>query len=137
MMKDKRGISPVIATVLLVTIVVVIAVIFFIALVAFRGSTGTKFNEPIESFCADVDFTVSKSDGDVSINNRGSVGIAQLNIKDSSGDVEECNVGVAPGRSKITSCDASNAESAIPILEGEDEDGNTVYHVCDDVEEFF
>tara|TARA_Y100000310_G_scaffold134217_1_gene133203 strand:- start:1116 stop:1529 length:414 start_codon:yes stop_codon:yes gene_type:complete len=137
-MIDKRGISPVVATVLLIGIVVVAAMIIFIALFAFGGEVCLKFDDEMcSSLCDDVSFSVSSSSSGVEVNNHGSVGIAKLNIKNSDGDVEECTVEVSPGGSKTVSSCSTSGDVAIPILEGVDDDGFTTYHVCDDVEESF
>jgi flagellin-like protein len=134
-MINKRGISPVVATVLLIGIVIVAAVIIFIALFAWGGEVCMKDDELCSSVCDDVSFDVSTSaGGDVEVNNYGSVGIAKLKIKE-DGELVDCLVEVSPGGSRTVSCEPG--EFAIPVLEGVDDDGFTTYHVCDDIEESF
>src|SRR3989344_3914752 len=136
MMKDKRGISPVVATVLLIGIVVVAAVIIYLALYNFGGEVCKKFNGTCDSACSEVQFDVGFSGGKVVIDNTGNVGIHKLNIKTDEGDIESCTVDVAIGRSKtVSSC--SLGDSAIPVILGNDEEGLEVEYVCDDAEEFF
>ncbi len=135
MIKNKRGISPVIATVLLIVIVVVAAVIIFLALRGFKGEVITKFGEPIENACADVDLDVSDEGDSIFINNLGDVGVAKINIVNIDGTVEDYNIGLAPSRSTTITEHSGTPDSAIPILEGVDEDGFTAYHTCD--REFF
>jgi len=75
-LRKKRGISPVIATVLLVAMVVVIGLIIFLW---FRGITEeavTKFGgRNIELVCEDVEFLSDYSAGILSISNMGNVPI--------------------------------------------------------------
>ena len=80
----KRGISPVIATVLLITIVLVIGLIVFMW---FRGLTqeaNTKFDgENIELACDDILFEAEYDDsvGEISILNLGNIPIYEIEIK--------------------------------------------------------
>jgi len=81
---EKRGISPVIATVLLIAIVLVIALIVFMW---FRGLTqeaNTKFGgENIELACDDILFEAEYDDsvGEILIKNLGNVPIYEIKIK--------------------------------------------------------
>uniref|UniRef100_A0A7C5PAR3 Archaeal Type IV pilin N-terminal domain-containing protein n=1 Tax=Thermodesulfobium narugense TaxID=184064 RepID=A0A7C5PAR3_9BACT len=66
--KEKRGLSPVIATVLLIAIVIVLALIIFMWAKGFFKEKTQKFNEPIENSCQRVIFQAEVfSDG----NNKG------------------------------------------------------------------
>jgi flagellin-like protein len=131
---DKRGISPVIATVLLISIVVVAAFIILIALLGFRTEVITKFGSPVETICAnDVDLDATISGSDLTIRNRGDVGIWNVQVMDSSGSEISCDeVQIAIGRTKTISC--SGADVVIPIIRGQDEDGNPKNYVCEDLE---
>lgn len=55
-MKNKRGVSPVIATVLLIAIVVIIALIIFLWFRGLIKEEGTKFNKNVKLVCPDVKF---------------------------------------------------------------------------------
>jgi len=82
---EKRGISPVIATLLLVGMVVVSALIVFVWIRGFTEETVTKFGgENIELACEKVNFEASYSNGELSVVNIGNVPIYDLNIKVSS-----------------------------------------------------
>ena len=82
---DKRGLSPVIATVLLVGLVVVSGLIIFMW---FRGLTQeavTKFDQNIQLVCDDVQFDARYSTaGDLSIKNIGTVPIFGFKVITSS-----------------------------------------------------
>jgi len=78
---NKRGISPVIATVLLIAMVVVIGLIVFLW---FRGMVveeGIKFEKNIKLNCPDIDFEASYSGNILSILNRANVPIYKMKIK--------------------------------------------------------
>lgn len=85
-MKNKRGVSPVIATVLLVSMVVIIAVIIFLWFRGMVGETVTKFGKNIELACEEVVFDASYSastltTGTLYVTNNGVVPIYDLNVK--------------------------------------------------------
>ena len=80
----KKGLSPVITTLLLITLTIVITVVIFLW---FRGMVEegvTKFGKNIRLVCDDVDFDVSYSSGTLSIVNTGNVPIFRVNVKVSS-----------------------------------------------------
>lgn len=83
MLKQKKGVSPVIATVLLVSMVVVIAVIVFIWFRSMTKEAITKFGDTnVELVCNDVIFDASyDSSGLLSIVNTGNVPIFGMKIK--------------------------------------------------------
>ena len=84
--KNKKGISPVIATVLLIAMVVAISLIIFIWFRSLMKETVTKFEgENIELACDKVAFDASYSGGTLYISNTGNVPIYSLNVKTSSG----------------------------------------------------
>ena len=80
-MNKKKGLSPVIATVLLIAIVVAMALIIFLW---FRGMTEeeiTKFGgEHIKLSCDKVEYTAEFSDNILYISNTGNVPIYSLRI---------------------------------------------------------
>jgi len=80
--KKKKGISPVIATVLLIAMVVVIGLIIFLWFRGMTEETITKFGGTnIKLICADVSFEASYSAGLLSISNIGNVPIFDMKLK--------------------------------------------------------
>jgi len=81
-MKKRKGLSPVIATVLLIAIVIVIGLIVFLW---FRGITKeaiTKFDgRNIKLFCEEVQLEATYSGGYVYISNSGNVPIYKIKAK--------------------------------------------------------
>lgn len=78
---QRKGLSPVIATVLLVGLVVVSGLIIFMW---FRGLTQeaiTKFDQNIQLICKDVKFDVRYSDEKLALSNLGNVPIYGFKVK--------------------------------------------------------
>ena len=79
--KRKKGLSPVITTVLLIALVVVIISVVFLW---FRGMVEegvTKFGKNIQLVCDDVEFETSYSSGTLNIVNIGNIPIFSVNLK--------------------------------------------------------
>lgn len=83
--KNKRGLSPIVTTILLVALTIgIIAIIFF----WFRGMIQegvVKFGKNIELVCDDVDFDASYSSGTLTIVNNGNVPVFLVNVRISGG----------------------------------------------------
>ncbi|MFH1607852.1 MAG: archaellin/type IV pilin N-terminal domain-containing protein [archaeon] len=78
----KRGLSPVIATVLLITMVVVIGLIIFFWFKGMTEESITKFDGTnIQLICDDVYFSASYSSGELYISNSGDVPIYGMKIR--------------------------------------------------------
>lgn len=77
----KRGISPVIATTLLIAIVVVIALILFLWFRNVVGDYGEKFGKNIELVCEDVVLGADYSGGFLYLSNDGNVPVFKVNLK--------------------------------------------------------
>lgn len=81
-MRLKKGLSPVIATMLLVTIVIVIALIIFLWFRGIQEEAITKFDgtnsKNVKLFCQDVSFDADYSGGAIYIMNTGNVPIYKM-----------------------------------------------------------
>jgi flagellin-like protein len=78
----KKGVSPVIATVLLIALVIVIALIIFLFMRNIGEETLTKFGkENIKLACQKVEFDASYSGGILAISNFGGTPIFDMSIK--------------------------------------------------------
>ncbi len=80
---NKRGVSPVIATVLLIGLVITLGVVVFVWFQSFTREAVTKFNgENIELTCGNVYFDASYSpSGVLAISNTGNVPIYSFNVQ--------------------------------------------------------
>jgi len=86
-MKNKRGISPVIATVLLIAMVVIIGIIIFLWIRGIVDEKVEKFGRNIDLVCNDVKFqasykSISKT---LTISNIGNVPIFDFDLKATEG----------------------------------------------------
>ena len=87
MKNNKKGLSPVIATVLLIAMVVVIAVIIFLWLRSMTQETITKFEgENVELTCDRVEFEATYLDGILDIANTGNVPIFSMKVEINKGE---------------------------------------------------
>lgn len=78
---SEKALSPVIATVLLISMVVVIGLIIFLWFKGIVQEEGTKFGKNVKLVCDDIDFEASYSDGTLNIINIGNVAIYEINLK--------------------------------------------------------
>ena len=141
-MENKRGISPVIATVLLIAMVVAIGLIVFMW---FRGivvEEGTKFGKNIKLNCPEVNFDASYSEAEeiLSIVNRGNIPIYKMKLKifkEGSYETEELSnwpeIGLNEGGAFTEIIDVSDANKIIliPVLMGSSGEGKKTY-TCED-----
>jgi len=151
MVNQKKGVSPVIATVLLITISIIIGLIIFLW---FRGLTReavTKFEKNIELVCEDVDVLPEYSStlGKLYFLNTGNVPVYNFYIKVSEeGGHKTLNMkeidsnwpstGLRQGgsfSSKDLSAEFSGATKMliIPVLVGTSQTGEEKTHVCDEM----
>ncbi len=136
----KRGLSPIIATVLLISLTLIIAVIIFISAKSLISEKLLKFGEPIENSCERVNFNAEPiySEGKINFVNRGNVPIYGIEIKKKN----EGSVKIVKSFSKTIKTgetialdlpnDLSQGEDIIltPILLGETKDSKQPY-TCD------
>jgi flagellin-like protein len=142
----KRGVSPVIATVLLVVITIVLAGIVYIWARGFVQEGIEKNQQPIERSCENVKFTAgvydSAGDLELQINNQGQIpfyGVTLKGISEGTVTVHEAypDGGIAAGDSKSFALDASEytGESdflIVPIIIGKNKNGNKITFTCAD-----
>ncbi len=84
-MKNKKAISPVVATTLLIAIVVIIGLIIFLWMRNVIGDYGEKFGKNIELVCDEVLLGASYSSGVLYVTNDGDIPVFKLNLKIESG----------------------------------------------------
>ena len=126
--KEKKAISPVVSTVLLIVIVIMLAVIIFIWAQGLFKEKIEKFEGPIEDSCPSVDFVASQQAGKLSISNRGNVPIYIASVKKQKTGTEKVDdyiVNLDAGESTdpqdpVTLVDISGYEkiTIIPVLLG-------------------
>lgn len=143
----KRGISPVIATVLLIAIAVVVALIAFMWLRGINEEAITKFNTNtnVKIVCEQVsfeaDYSSGTSYGNIYVTNTGNVPIYKMKAKIFSGSshsTEELSSwpefginGGGVGVGNVTLVSSGSEILLIPVLLGKTENGNKAY-TCED-----
>lgn len=136
MIKSKKGLSPVIATSLLIAIALVLALIIFIWAKSFVGEVLQKNNEPIENSCGQVDFEADVSSSSVSLQNNGNVPLYGVELKTiglgsvSGKNVLQRTLGNGEDTSiAVTSITLNSGDQVqvIPIIIGESGSGKRQY----------
>jgi len=141
----KKGVSPVIATILLIALVFVISMIVFLFMRGLNEESITKFgNENIKLACQRVDFEASYSGTELAISNLG-IPIYDMNIKLDKGDSYETK-GLKKdyegwpqsglGQGDIISIDLSDIAGLkkiiiTPVLVGKTKEGAKKSYSCD------
>lgn len=140
---DKKGLSPVIATVLLISLALILALIVFLWARSFVKEKAQKFGEPIENACGDISFDaeVVASDGKVYVNNVGNVPLYGVEVrKKESGASENLGIGNFGNGLPVGGSKSADVEGAInpgeevivvPIILGETENYKKPY-TCDE-----
>ncbi len=155
-MKDKRrktlksgerGVSPVVATILLIAIVIVIALIVFLWLRGLTKESVQKFNKNVELACADVSFSADyfATDQVISLSNDGNVPIKNFFVKKIGAgntdsvklsEVDPTFVGLPAGQAKDAAFPSIRTNGydtlkIVPVLLANSNSGE-VEHICDD-----
>ncbi|MCK4996814.1 hypothetical protein KAS08_00790 [Candidatus Pacearchaeota archaeon] len=79
--KNKRGISPVIASVLMILMVVVLSGMVFLWARGFISEQVEKFGKPIDEQCSAIRFNAVKVGNKLEIVNRGNIDIRHFDVK--------------------------------------------------------
>lgn len=138
----KKGISPVIATALLIAIVIVLAAIIFLWARGFISEKIAKFDEPVDRACARVAFEAGIFNDDLDVNNQGNVPLFGFNIKKfGTGEIlinEVVGGVIVAGESTTIDMDQAYSSTGgddrflvVPIVLAESESGNVAY-TCGD-----
>ncbi len=136
-MRKKKGISPTVATILLVALVITIGLIIFAWFKSTAREAVTKFGDKnIELVCDDVEFDASYSNRVLYVSNLGNVPIYSLNLKEYqqdgyvTEDIRDISeswpaAGLSQGGTFSEKIDFSRATRVIliPILAGNSESG--------------
>lgn len=131
----KKGVSPVIATILLVVLVVVIALIVFLWFKSISQEEIVKFDKNIELVCNDVALRTSYSSGTIFISNEGNVPVYGLKLKqvepDGSFEITDLSTqNLNQGMSEEIIKNVNSPAYLIPVLRGNSNSGIKNF-VCD------
>ncbi len=124
-MQQKKGISPIVTTVLLVVIALALAAIIFMWAVGLFKEQVSKADSPIETVCSDLSLQASITGAnELSLNNQGNYPIYKITIKVSgagTSESEDKEVDLMPGASALvpsTNTLSAGTVEIIPILLG-------------------
>lgn len=127
MIRQKKGLSPIITTVLLVVIALVLASVIFMWATGFFKEQISKSGQPIDTICKDMNLQVAVTGAnELSINNQGDYPLYKITIRVSgsgTSNKEDKEVDILPGSSGviISTLQLSGATvEVIPILLGSD-----------------
>jgi flagellin-like protein len=84
-LKNRKGISPTVTTVLLIVLVIAVIGIIYLWFNGMVEEGVTKFGKNIQLACEDVNFETSYSSGILSITNNGNIALYRINLRISAG----------------------------------------------------
>lgn len=143
---NKKGVSPVVATVLLIAIVIVIALIIFLWFRGLAQDTIIKFDKNVELVCSEIQFNAQYDGNVLFISNDGNIPLYGFDVQVYDGDDyetervdygEDNNFGIDENGltqgMTYSSSDFSEKERIvlIPILRGSTDTGKEI-HVCEE-----
>jgi flagellin-like protein len=125
----KRGVSPVIASVLMILMVVMLATIVFFWAKGFIGEQIEKHGENIDSYCGKVSFQMVEHNGELEVKNKGDVDIHGFSFEMTRGGTTEVDYHFLPvnagasgsgfyGKFKLDSGQIVDTVVAHPVLIG-------------------
>jgi flagellin-like protein len=135
-MRGKKGVAPIITTILLVLIVLVLASIIILWGTTFLPEALAKFEQPIESACNNVVFSAEVAGSELSVSNTGDISIYKFRIKQSGQSEAEVRsevVNLNSGGAKVMSLSIEtgvNEITVIPVLLGKTEKGKIQEFPC-------
>jgi len=142
---NKKGLSPVVATALLIVLAIILAAIIFLWARGFLIEKAQKKGSPIEYSCKDVKFEAEAYNQQIKIVNRGDIAIFSIEVKKkSTGTIEKVEtLGGENGRTVRNGEDASISLVGTQINEGDEiviapiilgkKGTGTSSHICDEV----
>jgi flagellin-like protein len=140
----KRGVSPVIATVLLIAIVIILAVIIFLWARGFIAEKAQKEGRAVEFSCSETNFDAGVfCDGvcNLEIVNNGNIPLYGFEIKEfGTGSVivqeiiTQYTITIGDSAKRPLNVDFDDDESLliVPIILGQTNDGVKIAHTCTD-----
>jgi flagellin-like protein len=145
-MEDKRGVSPLVATIILISMVLIISAIIFAWARSMVREDATKFNRNIRLVCEDVSFRATYSGGTLNVINEGNVPVYRIKVKKEEGanyvteDITTMSArwpesGLNPGGAFsdniASTIGTADRITIIPVLVGDVGNKQTIY-VCED-----
>ena len=129
---NKRAISPVIATVLLVVVVIALFILIFLWIRGFQKEVITKYGTPIDTQCTALRYDVRYSVPSVEVSNMGSTTIYRANLY-VGGKLQGNVTNIQPASSSTLTlaCTPGTKLKAIPYLLGTTSSGVQKEYACE------
>jgi len=133
---NKKAVSPIITTILLVMIAVVLASIIIVWASGIFKEGASKFGKPVEQSCADVNLVASISGNELSVINQGTIPVYKIGLYiegAGSSDIvilNETELSQETARVFSDSAISEEVTQIIPILLGSLKDGTTHETQC-------
>ncbi|MBI5148697.1 hypothetical protein HZA33_03385 [Candidatus Pacearchaeota archaeon] len=143
-MKNKKGVAPVVATVLLVALTIVLAAIIFLWVRGFVSEQILKFGQSAEQVCDEISFDAAITSGEaggfiLDLTNNGQIPINDFDIKkqlDGKSEIERITVGLDKGASQPVNIRFDSGLptriTVIPVLLGTVKGGGAKSFKCAD-----
>lgn len=137
--RQKKAVSPVITTMVLIMLALVLASIIFIWAKGFIGEQVSKFDKPIEDSCANVvmDGIVLVADNKITVSNNGNVPLYKVGIRVTSpsgnSEIEYVLLNLFQGSSLTIDSSKTledNKVDLIPVLLGRTSKGSSGEFIC-------
>jgi flagellin-like protein len=139
----RRGVSPVIATILLIMIVIVLALVVFLWLKGLTGEAITKFEQNAELICLNqISFQAQQTGDTLTIRNTGTTPIYRIRIKEESRNYQITDLesnwpksGLGQGQSvSVQHTPTSGIEKLklIPSIVGYNKEEQLAIYICDE-----
>ena len=130
--ENKKGVSPVIATVLLIAIVVVVIAIIFVWSKSFIKESIQKKGMPAEQACSQIQLQKSCSNGILSISNLGNIPVYQFDVRknlDGRTVLQHSNdeIGIGESIEVFLGSECPGSYRIIPAILGSAENARKVY----------
>lgn len=144
-LRSKKGISPVIATVLLIVIAVALFIAIFFWIKSMQKDVILKFDSGIEQSCIKISFDATVQGGTLQIENRGDVALGAVKVYLKSGGSltlkEDWSINDPIMKSEAAqtsvSCNAPDQLKLVPVLIGiSKKTGSEAQYVCEDKARF-
>jgi flagellin-like protein len=134
-MKSKKGISPLIATVLLISIAIALFVIIYLWVSGFQGERISKFGAPIENSCQNIYLQLTVIGSQLQIENDGSVPVYKIEVFNVAGGsttkIDDFIIELGVGTETWVDVYSCQQLKVVPVLLGQDESGNEKEYICE------
>ena len=124
--RGKKGLSPIIATVLLIVLVIIIAAIIFLWARRFIGEAIVKNGASADQRCGEINLEASRVFSTLYLNNRGNVPVYSIEVKLGSAGKEEVvredAINLAPGQAgtyEVPGMESALTVNIVPSVLGE------------------